>query len=136
MDLILQKKTLSLSRKHATQHGIGSPLPSVIYEKFNQEVKNKIVNFFNDDEISYPCPYKSVKDKNSKEMVTVRYLNYSISHCYSIFIIKENLKISKSTFIKIKPNQIKKAKKQTDKCEICELGNIDIKLIIINILNR
>ena len=69
-------------------------------------------------------------------MVTLRYLKYSISHCYSIFNNKENLKISKSTFTKIKPNQIKKAIKQTDKCEICELGKIYIGLIIINILNR
>ena len=129
-------RTLSLSRKHATKYGIGSPLPSIYYEKFNQEVKNKIIQFFTDDDISYPCPYKSIKDKRTKEFVTVRYLNYSISHCYSIFINKENLKISKSTFTKLKTNQIKKAKKQTDKCQICELGKIYIILVIINILNR
>ena len=129
-------KTLSLSRKHATQHGIGSPLPSIHYEKFDQEVKDKIIQFFNDDDVSYPCRYKSIKDKRTKEFVTVRYLKYSISHCYSIFNNKENLNISKSTFTKLKPNQIKKAKKQSDKCEICELGKIYIRLIIINILNR
>ena len=68
---------------------------------------------------------------NSKEAanrsiggVPVRYLNNSISALHRNFQNEENISISKTSFRKCIEKHYKKAKKQTDKCELCELGKM------------
>jgi hypothetical protein len=101
-------------------------LPAAIFRK--------IKKFIECDELTRPSSYQTIK--KGDVFTPVRYLNETIKESFFKFIKKyPQFKISESAFRKILKTlkHIKKAKKQTDKCELCVCGkNIEKQISSLN----
>lgn len=108
------------SLKYAERHGIGArpppPPQSPTKMKLQKITIDKIELHCLEE--SWPCPNRTLKSGEG-----VRYWRKPINHVYAGFLKKHpEEKISLTSFKKYAPSFIKKAKRWTDMCDICELG--------------
>lgn len=74
--------------------------------KISQEVKDKVLNFYCRDDISYQAPgkrdFKSIKNKESgkRERIQKRHMCMTIGEAYELFKNENNVKLGNSTSIK------------------------------------
>ena len=98
------------------------------------EIKEKIIEFWNSDEITRVSPSHTRvvkrKSKKNKEQVveSIRIRNYSINECFKLFLQKYPKLCSRSTFFKYKPKNIKTSKRYTDFCPICKTSKKILKM--------
>jgi hypothetical protein len=94
-------------------------------KKQKNNVLKKIKDFVECDDISRPSSYQTIQKNKGEVVIPVRYFNTTIKESYELFCNNyPSILISESNFRKqVKSlKHLKKAKKQTDKCQICVAG--------------
>ena len=94
-----------------------------IGNEMSQENVNLIKDFFYKDEVTREAANRTVKigATNEKVAVAVRYLQDTKSNLHREFIEK-HFYLSRKSFDKYTPKEVKKCKRDTDKCIICAEG--------------
>jgi len=120
---------LQSANNHSIQHGPGAPVPKPTppakKRKISDDLQNQIKDFFLSDEISRMAPNRTILKKidGMKVPTTVQYLECTISNAYQKFKGQNlNIRCSESTFRRYMPKEIKKARRATDMCPICQVG--------------
>lgn len=129
----VSKKSFRNANAHAFSEGAGSLVtinrpPSK--RPIDDNMKNKIENFWKLGDISRVAPNYSItiKKNNKKKIKKVYYRNHSIKDSFRKFLEKNDLDcgISESSFRNVTKGLkfIKKSKRRTDLCPICEQGKL------------
>lgn len=122
----ISKRGFAAANKHLQEVGPGCAVPETRGRpKISEKDKEVIVKFFCSKGISYNAANRTCQIKVADQICVkpVRYLNYPVETVYTKFK-KENphMKVSLTKFRKLKPKWIKKARKRSDLCEICQKG--------------
>jgi len=120
---------LNSANKHLLENGPGFPVPKPTpptkKRKISEDIQQKIQDFFLSDEISRVAPNRTILKKfNGVKIITpVQYLECSISEVYKRFKDQnQEITCSESTFRRYMPKEMKKARRETDMCPICQAG--------------
>lgn len=90
-------------------------------KKLTDELVRQIRDFVYRDDISYEAANRSITKRGA--ITAVRYFNYSKLKTWKLFQTEfENTTISFSSFLKILPKELKKARKSSDCCHFCVRG--------------
>lgn len=113
------KKLFTKAREIANSKLIGKPQNQLISKgAIDQEAKEEIIDFFNDTKISRESPNRTKKNQQGVA-VNVRFLEMTINQAYRIYYNQSKYKLSKSSFVKFRPLEVIKAKRDTDLCPVC-----------------
>jgi hypothetical protein len=119
------KNAFATANRHRQENGPRAPTqkygrPS----KMTDDVKLAVKEFLYS--VSYPSSHEVVSKRlrgGEREVIPVRYVDDTWDLLFHRFRSSfPNFRIGKSTFRKLCPKEIKKAKRLTDMCEYCELG--------------